>query len=624
MSLGASFQIRPDGRTGGTGFGGRDALLDWIPYLLAVGLGLLVHTLVAGAGVTAVSEGQLHGTDGYMRLVRVTELYRTGIWFDDTVARANAPYGMSLHWTRPMDLLLLAGGWTLSPLLGFDKALYWSAAVLSPVLQLAMVLALVWATTPLLDLRHRCLLILAVFVQGPLVSTGLIGRADHHMLISLAFVVSIGFGLRLVMRPFDARLALAAGASLGFALWLSMEALLLLAASFAVLAATWLRRAGDRARKNLWHALGLSAMVAFAIAVERPPTRYLAEEYDRISVVHLAVALLALAFWAIVRLLEQRRGVGRAVPGRLVVAGLGAVAAGAVLFLVYPKFFGGPEVDVDPQLGPVFFELVNELRPLWPHDARSLGRFLTFLGPALVCVPFLVLLLAREKDPARWDGWFTLAVCLAVFLPLALLMMRFAPFAEVLLAVVLAELLGRLLSLSEGVGSAPARIVLRSGLMLGLLTGFIGLGALLSGPVQTAGLRASCGLQNAYALLGRPDGLGDRPRTVLAHFNHGPELLYRTPHAVVAAPYHRNTAGLVDSDAIFGAQDDALSRLLIQERGVDLVLFCPHGPALAQAAARGQSTFVGRLNQGQVPDWLQPVEVPPGFTGAFHLYEVVR
>ncbi len=624
MSLGASFDIRPDSRAGGVGLGGRGARQDWIPYLLAIALGLLVHGLATGAGVTAVLEGQLHGTDGYLRLVRVTELYRTGAWFDDMVARGNAPYGMPLHWTRPMDLLLLAGGWTLSPLLGFDKALFWSAAVLSPVLQLAMVLALVWAATPLLDLRHRCLLILAVFVQGPLVSTGLIGRADHHMLISLAFVVSIGFGMRLVMRPFDARLALAAGAALGFALWLSMEALLLLAASFAILAATWLRRAGDRARKNLWHALGLCAMVALAIAVERPPARYLAEEYDRISIVHLAVALLALAFWAVVRLLERRGVPARAIPGRLALAGLGALAAGAVMFLAYPKFYGGPEVDVDPRLGPIFFELVNELQPLWPYDTRSLGRFLTFLGPALVCVPFLAVLLARERDPDRWDGWFYIAVCLSVFLSLAMLMLRFAPFTEVLLAVVLAELLGRLLTLCERVRPVAARIVLRSGLMVGLLTGFIGLGTLLEGPAKTAKVRAGCGLQNAYALLSRPDGLGARPRTVLAHFNHGPELLYRTPHAVVAAPYHRNAAGLLDSEAIFGARDDAVSRRMIDERGVELLLFCPGGPALFQAAARGHSTFVGRLDEGRIPDWLRPVAVPPELDGAFRLYEVVR
>ena len=123
MSLGASFDIRPDGRAGGVGLGGRGAWQAWIPYLLALGLGLLIHGMVAGTGVTAVLDGQLHGTDGYMRLVRVAALYETGDWFGGTIARDNAPYGTALHWTRPMDLLLLAGAWALSPLLGFEQAL---------------------------------------------------------------------------------------------------------------------------------------------------------------------------------------------------------------------------------------------------------------------------------------------------------------------------------------------------------------------------------------------------------------------------------------------------------------------------------------------------------------------
>jgi predicted outer membrane lipoprotein len=292
---------------------------------------------------------------------------------------------------------------------------------------------------------------------------GQFGRADHHILIILAFVLAVGLNLRLVMRPFDARLASVAGAALGFALWLSTEALLLMAASFVILTAAWLWHAGDRARRNMWHALGLSAMVALAIAVERPPAQYLAEEYDRIAIVHLAVAVLSLGFWAAVYAFERRGLEAPSGPRRAAVAALGALAAGLSMYLIYPKFFGGPEVDVDPRLGPVFFDLVNELRPLLPGDLYSLGRFLIFLGPALVCVPFLAVLVGRERNPAKRDAWLYLAICLAVFLPLAMMMRRFAPFTDVLLAIVLAELLGRLLKLSDRVALVPARIVLRRG-----------------------------------------------------------------------------------------------------------------------------------------------------------------
>ncbi len=624
MSLGASLDIRPNARGGGAKLTGEGDWQALIPYLLALGLGLLFHGLVVGFGLTQVFEGQLHGTDGYMRLVRVAELYETGAWYDGTLERSNAPYGTEMHWTRPLDVLLLAGAWVLSPLVDFQSGLYWWAAVLAPVFHLAMVLALVWATAPLLDRWVRCLLVLAVFVQVPLVSTGIIGRADHHMFISLSFVIAIGLTLRLVMQPFAVRLALLAGAALGFALWLSMETLLLMAACFATLTATWLWRGGERARKGLWHALGFAAMVALAVVAEHPPAEVLAEEYDRISVVHLAAALLALGFWAGVAVLESReRGVSD-LRGRLILAVLGAAAAGGLLTAVYPKFFGGPEVDVDPRLGPVFFDLINELKPLVPGDARSFGRFLTFLGPALVTVPYLVFLLLRARTAAMRDGWLFIAACTAVFLPLAITMLRFAPFTEVLLAVVLAALLGRLLVWSEQVTLMPLRVVLRSGLMVGLLVGFVGLGSVFSGPAKAAPVRSTCGFHQVFALLSDPQGLGARPRIILAHFNHGPELLYRTPHAVVASPYHRNVAGLLDSEQIFGAEDDALSRRLIDRRGVDLILLCDNGPALVQAAMRQGSTFAGRLSEGRVPAWLRRIDAPAEPTGGYRLFEVVR
>lgn len=477
------------------GLPGAARLRQAAPYLLALGLGVLVHAMAVALGMTPVLDGQLHGTDGYMRLVRVTELFQTGAWYDVVIERSNAPYGTVMHWTRPFDLLLLAGAGALAPWLGFKQGLFWWAAAVGPLLHVAMVCCLIWATAPILSRQHRCLLVLTALAQVPLVSTGAAGRADHHMLITLAFVLAVGLTLRLVIRPFYRRLALAAGAATGFGLWLTMEALVLMAAGFAATGLTWLLQGGEAARKNQWHALGLAGLIAVALLVERPPSALLAEEYDRIAAVHLLVALLALAFWTAVRALERRRPDAWAPGRRAGLGALGAGLAGALLHLAYPKFFGGPEVDVDPRLDRVFFELVNELKPLLPSDVASLGRFLAFLGPSVVVVPYLGFRLVRGRRDADWHAWLYLAVCMAFFLPLALGMLRFAPFTEVLLAVVLAELLGRLLARLEGVRILPLRAVLRAGLATGLLTGFLGLGAGLSGAAEAPPSAAACDLR---------------------------------------------------------------------------------------------------------------------------------
>jgi asparagine N-glycosylation enzyme membrane subunit Stt3 len=593
----------------------------WLPCLLAVGLWLAVHAVVVAFGATPAAEGRFIGTDSYMRLVRVTQLYEAGAWFDGAIARGNAPHGMPLHWTRPFDVLLLAGAWLLAPFLGFDRALSGWATWISPVLHLGVLLALFWALAPLLDAWRRTLAVAALLAQIGTLAYAMAGRADHHMLILLVFVTTLGLNLRLLTRPFDARLALAAGAVLGFGLWVSVEFLAMLGVTFAALAATWVLRGGLCARRNLWHALGLAAALALAILVELPPSDYLADHYDRISVVHLTIAGLALGFWTVAGALERRGGQAFGGWGRVAVAGLGALVAGGLLFAVYPKFFGGPTVDVDPRLEVNVLASIKELQPLMPHDAASFGRFLLYLGPALVAVPFLGALLLRERRDPAWDAWLYIALATALFLPMALAMLRFAPYAEVLLAVALGEALGRLLERMGGVSPTALRALARTGAALVVLLGslFLGSSMLQAGPKSP---RPSCSLDGAVETLTRPAGLGGRPRVILAHFDYGPELLYRTPHAVVAAPYYSNSAGLLDSDRIFRSNDQEESRRLIDQRGVDLILLCRDkaGPE----AAFGGGTFLGGLLLGRAPAWLRPVELPAGPAGTIALYEVAR
>ncbi len=592
----------------------------WLSSLLAVGLWLGFHALTWTTGTTPAVEGRFMDTDSYMRLVRVTRLYETGAWFDGAIPRANAPYGMALHWTRPFDALLLAGALPLAPLLGFEAALASAATWISPLLHLCALFALMWAVAPLFPAWRRLIAVAALFVQIGVLAYALAGRADHHMLILLVYVVALGLNLRLVIRPFDVRLALVAGAVLGVGLWISLEFLVLLAATFAALGATWVFRAEDRARRNLWHALGLAATAVLAVLLEHPPSDYLSDVYDRISIVHLLVALLALGFWAAVQRLEGRAAALRGPWGRIALAAAGAVVAGGLLFAVYPKFFGGPTVDVDPRLDATVLASIKELQPLLPHDAASFGRFLLYLGPALVAVPFLGVLLLRERRGALWDAWLYIALGIALYLPLALAMLRFAPYAEVLVAVVLAEALGLLLARLSRVPLPSFRLLARAGACLGVLLGFLFLGSSLL-QAQPKHRRASCTLDGAVEVLTRPQGLGARSRIVLAHFDYGPELLYRTPHAIIAAPYYSNSGGLLDSDRILRSRDLDSGRRLMDRRGVDLVLVCRDeaGPE----AAFGVETFLGGLLRGRVPSWLRPIDLPEGRAGNIALYEVL-
>src|SRR3546814_14619368 len=79
----------------------------------------------------------------YMRMVRVSELAQGWQWFDDTIARANAPYGDVLHWTRPFDLLILLLAMPAGFALEAEQALYLAGMILPPLLPLATALLLI-------------------------------------------------------------------------------------------------------------------------------------------------------------------------------------------------------------------------------------------------------------------------------------------------------------------------------------------------------------------------------------------------------------------------------------------------------------------------------------------------
>jgi hypothetical protein len=123
-----------------------------------------------------------------------------------------------------------------------------------------------------------------------------------------------------------------------------------------------------------------------------------------------------------------------------------------------------------------------------------------------------------------------------------------------------------------------------------------------------------CDLRAALPVLADPAGLGARPRVIAAITDFGPELLYRTPHSVLAAPYHRNP-GILTSHRLLDTPVSARTQAAILERGVGLILLC-------RSVGTESNTLAAALIAGRVPGWLRPVPLPPA--GGMVLFEVVQ
>jgi hypothetical protein len=591
-----------------------------------------------------VLQGAQIDADGYMRLVRVGLLVETRAWFDGTIPRSNWPYGEVHHWTRPLDVFIIALALPFLPFLEWTGALAVSGALVSTVFHLFLCLIAVWIVRPLVPGPERFLAAPAVLVQPGLFLYGAVGRADHHTLIFLLFALALGAWIRALLTPERRGVAIAAGVLSGLGIWVSPESLLPLGLLFLSGGLAWVLR-GDRfIPANLRLCVGLVFSLGIAIALERPPSAWGSAAVDRVSIAHLSMALLALGFWAGIRLLQGRSEVSRSGAADLsagnvakgwrergLMSVLGGVAAVGVLAAIHPTFFRGPWTDVDPEVVGLWLQSVQELQPILSSDPAHLGEFLSFLGPALILIPILGYWTLKERQDPRHPVWVLLFASLLLYVPLASAQIRFSGYSGLIFAVVMVEVVRRVrLYLREDAvewGAAPAR----AGLTAFLLAGHLLVGASLTlwlGDPPSIGDNGGeeealpqCPLSQLTAELTARGGLGEESLTVAAFIDFGPELLYRTPHRILAGPYHRNADGILDSYHILASQDDESALQLATEREVDLILICP--PMDQFYFTRGNSnTLYQRLLEGNGPDWLEEYASASRLPGQFRIFLV--
>jgi hypothetical protein len=601
------------------------------PLWFAFGLLILVQVLFMMRGDSPIPNHALWGTDGYMRLVRVEALATTGDWFNGTIEQANTPYGDTLHWTRPMDLLLLAGAAPLIPVLGLKEALYWWGVVVSPLLHWLTLFTLFWAARPLFPRAGLVYLGVVSLTQPALLSYFSAARPDHHGLIALLFVLMLGYGLRLAQNldTTDTKTALLGGMVGGLGLWVSVEFLLPLALLLAALGLGWLKLRSHYARAGSLFTIGVVAVTLLALVVERPPGNWFDVEYDRISIVHLAVFGAILAFWRVVQNMDGWVLTEKP-EHRLSIGLFGTLFVLTAIYALYPAFFAGPYAAVDARVVELWFKNTAEVRSLINSDnpLKSLREFLFLLGPILLAGPWLVHLIRHDHDRHRM--WSLVALCLIVFVPLSLYQARWATYAELMLILpytaLLLALLGRLDRDADAVDQATraARAAARGAIVAGMATLFLLLTVVVYKFEDHGDKKsANCKMSVMSKYLATEPALNQKSRRIMTLVFYGPEIIYRSQHSAVATPYQRNTKGILDTIDFFAATDLATARHIAQKRGIDTVMLCLKAKEQSwyKSAETGPDTVFERLKGGNPPGWLRPLPLPDEL-GNFRLYAV--
>ena len=642
------------GEASGGGIGPGHALVFGVLWLLVLAAAVLF------VYPHALTGGQLDA-DGYMRLVRIGLLVETGAWFDHVIPRSNWPWGEPLHWTRPLDVLILALAAPLIPFIGTGPAINASGSLVSPLLLLASCLAMVWVAAPLVSQRALALVAPALLVQPVVLSYGLPGRADHHALIGLLFILAVGTAIRWRLEPSSTRWPALAGALAALGIWVSPEFLLPLALLYLLGGLLWLSGGRQAVPPNLALAGTLLAGLALALLFERPPEAWLREVHDRISIVHLAMGAVALGFWGAMAMLTGRwQAPAEGSAGARAIAGaLGALLTAGVLGLLYPDFFRGPWISADPEVQRIWLSRVQELQPLYPSIAgagetggapwfEGLGRAFSVAGMAPLAIVLLGLLpRAREEwgEAAPGPGaLLSLRVVLGggalLFALMTLAQLRWGIYLGVFVALGVTMAVDLVLARIDRSGLAGMRPrLLRVGAIVVLLPGALlagfaaetGFEAVLGEPREPAGAAVGvegpageaggCPIASVAPFLRDPSGLGARPVTVLAHMDRGPEILFRTPHRILAGPYHRNAPGILDGWRAFTSPDLDEVRGILARREVELIVLCPEEDAGFLGSGPATSLF-HRLVEGGLPTWVEPLALPDEVDARVRVFRV--
>ncbi len=583
-----------------------------IIFIVAAALLLVLLGLTALLGEPSPFDGELNpvGPDSFMRMMRIETWWQSGEWYSALSSRSNVPYGEALHWTRPLDLLVMVPTLLFSLFMSFKDALLVGGFIIGPLLGVAFLGLLVWGQGDWKSAGRRpavSMILLAVLaISAPELRGYFIPmRVDHHSLLLVCFITIVVTLLRMAdnthLRP---RLAWVAGVAAGLAMWTSVESLISVLIGAGALGLLWLVYGGawlGLIGRFLW---GTTGILALGLLAERPPGDYFTViTYDQPSIVHLSALGAAALTWTVLTWLRPRLAAG--IKGRWVVAVAGIAVPVVIQGAMFPDFFQSPfGAAMDPRLDAIWLSQVSELQTLFKGDARTIAKALVFIGPGAIALLWAIVAWRRGAGAERTRA-LVLFVALGVTIPLAFYQVRWSSYLG---AVSVLPWLWVMMDAWQGAGRLRAwgrLIPMRTPAFLGVYTAPYVLAVIAFAFVDTKSGRpppTPCQWEIISPSLA---ALSPGPLNIISFIHQGPEILWRTHHNVVATPYHRNTAGILDSHTFFTTDNANTARAIAERRGIDLVVICRDSVETRNFASLGEDVFIRSLNGGAIPDWLE-------------------
>ncbi len=547
--------------------------------------------------------------DNIMRVLSVRAWLDGQDWFDMTAYRVLAPEGISLHWSRYVDLGIAALIWPLALFMPFEAAEAF-ALIWWPSLMLLGMMGLTWLVGRRVFGAWPAAIALVSIATWPILSQNYFqpARMDHHNVqIALMSVIV----LTLLARRSRIWLGCVGGLAASLSLAVGLENLLPIALAGVILCLRVVRDPHHEGAALLGFSasLGLGSLAAFAGQTHR--AAWGVAQCDQLSLPFLAVAFSAI-FVSTILVFAARR-----LPHRGLRLGVLIGATGLSLALLAPLLapcLGGPYAHLPMDVQRLIFEGIREAQPLAYFLRNAPGIVYTTILPVTVALSLAALILAnRMRHDLCAPGEVRAVTVLLAFAALGLLGAAFQIRMILMGAAAVPLLTG------YAIYAAVQMRVTRPGSSMASLAVVAAICATLFAPIlYPATLHLGGAISPATATT-PPLGADARtcrhpahltaladlpPGIVLAPSGISTSLLLVSDHTVLSAPYHRSGDAIANGHKPFNA-DEAFFRSTLARTDAQYVLLCrfmPHNP----------SGFAMTLINGATTTGLTRIALPEG------------
>jgi len=559
-----------------------------------------------------IRHGIFPDPDDYMYLTQTLDWLRGQGWYDITEYRLDPPHGTALHFFHLIEIPLAA---IILPLhwcgVSWVTAATIAACIWPLVLLAGLLAALRWVAADFMPRAWVGFTALMLLFMSPLLLDYMPGRVHHHGIVMLVIMLAFGCAVRVLTNPQHLRWGAGVGFLLALAMGIGLEAL-----PWVALISGWLLlwsmvqgRSAALAASIFGASLFLGS--AFMVMLLLPPSQWFSNNLVAYSVVYayfaggIACAFAGTALAARTQLIWLRY-----------VAGIGLAAAAAGLFFsAFPELLGGPWGAVDKVIKIIMVDETIEAIPLFRFSGIAITEF-AFV-PVITFISMIVFWRQLPRG-AEW-AWGLLALLLCAALVLTLFYQsRYIPYAQLFSIVPLVAMIQRGLPWLAQKWPRRRFQILKYALITLLVLN------ILIAPIQFQFGIPRGDLHALAAILNDPHTYGDRRRIIIDTMDEGAELLFRTDHTVLSAPYHTDVAGNLDSFRFFLTPDPGLAEWIAHARHADLVFMnsATFVPQADQGKPLEQTTFAYQLASGRVPGWLKRIDVP--LPENYYLFEVVE